>query len=467
MKRHALPITALALAGALTITTAPSATAQSSVGAQVDGSSVNTAIENLTNPILDPIAEGLSSSAAAGAEEAETVVVPLPAWAAGAEAGQFQGKTWFYMADGLTVSTDAEAAKGNPKGDAATEMSLLDFAAALGRAVPATQVPAARTWHVARITGAEAKAALPDFKPGELAGEFEGKQWFYATDGFSVVSDKELVANPTAGEFRSIWAFAQDNGKRLPENLIQRSLGDIESGTVEIATTNLSEGVDATAGSSTQPAFDVAKPALPQWIIGDLAGNLEGKNWFYTRDFNYVVSDKNLVDAEVQQGDASWMTIVEFANRMNLSLPVNLRGGSFNFLSEPVAPAAAVQVPAVGSSNSDLATAALVALPAIAIIGGAAWYLNQDGRTYVPIMARVTEEPTPEERAASEKLIAENQAELKAQAEGAAPVVPAAEESRGIAAETGSNAIGKGLIALLLSSIVGAAVFLLGRRRLI
>lgn len=458
MQRHASSITALAVAGALAMSIAPHAAAQSSVNGEVAGSSVNAAVDKLASPVLDPIAEGLSSTA--------TEVDPsLPTWAIGAEAGQFSGKTWYYMADGLTVTTDAEAAKGNPTGNAQTEMSLLDFAAATGRTVPASQVGAARLQHQAVIMDAEAGEALPDYAPGAFAAEFGGKKWFYAADGFNVVSDETQVNTPTQGEFRTIWSLSQDTGKRLPENLVQRSLAmttttlaeTAEGASAEGASAEgaSAEGASAAQGSSASdaPAFNFSLESLPEWAEGALAGTLGQQEWFYSKDFRYVVNDRNLVQQDVQPGNASWMTVVEFANKLQRSLPQNLRGQ--------------ITVDA-GSSSSDLAKAAAIVLPAMLLIGGVAWYLNQDGQTYVTDIARTSSAPTAQERDASAHMLSSNRAEVEAQAQAqGAAKVEAQAETRGITAETGSNAIGKGLIALLLASVLGATVFAFGRRQLV
>ncbi|MGV0393241.1 hypothetical protein [Corynebacterium riegelii] len=476
MQRHATSLTALAVAGAMAIAITPTASAQSSdgaangsangsVSAEVSGSSVNALVDTLTSPVLDPIANGLSSTAT----ETNT---SLPAWAVGAEAGQFSGKTWYYMADGLTVTTDAEAAKGNPTGNAKVEMPLLDFAAATGRTVPESQVGAARLKHQAVIMDAESAEALPDFAPGTFAAEFDGKKWFYAADGFNVVSDETQVNTPTQGEFRTIWSLAQDTGKRLPENLVQRSL--------TMTTTTLSEvgegaegSAQASTGSSTSPAFNFSLESLPAWVAGELAGELDGQKWFYSKDFKYVVNNPELVNAEFEAGNASWMSVIEFANKLQRSLPEALRG---KLVMEAGSSAPGAGLAASGSSASDLGTAAAIVLPAMLIIGGVAWYLNQDGKTFVTDLGRIGVTPTSQEIDASAHMLSSNRGEVEAQARAAAEAeaqgkavttVEAQSETRGINAATGSNAFGKGMIALLLASVLGAAVFAFGRRQLV
>ena len=95
---------------------------------------------------------------------------------------------------------------------------------------------------------------------------------------------------------------------------------------------------------------------------------------------------------------------------------------------------------------------AWLALPAALVIGGITWYLSQDGKTYVKDEARKGQEPTAEEKAASEQMLNANKDEVIAQggklaegdaAQAGAPAAPAAGEGtasvRGMAAETGSN----------------------------
>ena len=58
---------------------------------------------------------------------------------------------------------------------------------------------------------------------------------------------------------------------------------------------------------------------------------------------------------------------------------------------------------------------AWLALPAALVIGGITWYLSQDGKTYVKDEARNGQEPTAEEKAASEQMLSANKDEVVAQ----------------------------------------------------
>ncbi|TYR16876.1 hypothetical protein FYJ88_10495 [Corynebacterium urealyticum] len=120
-----------------------------------------------------------------------------------------------------------------------------------------------------------------------------------------------------------------------------------------------------------------------------------------------------------------------------------------------------------GSSDSDKKKLAWLALPAALIIGGIVWHLMKDGKTYTPDESRKNQDPTAEEKAASDKMLAENKDEVIAQggqlAEGAEGADAAATD-RGIAAETGSNAAARGLAALAVVAMVAAGAFAASRK---
>ena len=117
---------------------------------------------------------------------------------------------------------------------------------------------------------------------------------------------------------------------------------------------------------------------------------------------------------------------------------------------------------------------AWLALPAALVIGGITWYLSQDGKTYVKDEARKNQEPTAEEKAASEQMLNANKDEVVAQggklAEGDAAQAgaPAAGEGtdsvRGMAAETGSNSVAQALAALAVAAMVAAGAFAARRK---
>lgn len=154
---------------------------------------------------------------------------------------------------------------------------------------------------------------------------------------------------------------------------------------------------------------------------------------------------------------------------------------------------------AVDPNNPAPVQGGLVALPSVLTVNGETFYLNADGATYVNDIARVADTPTPEEVEASAKLVAEHSGEVREQGleearaggkdveaapDAGAADAPAVEvqhqaapapagaavegmQARGMAAETGSNTFLRALVALVIASGLGAAVFLVGRRYLI
>lgn len=121
-----------------------------------------------------------------------------------------------------------------------------------------------------------------------------------------------------------------------------------------------------------------------------------------------------------------------------------------------------------------------LALPAALIIGGITWYLSQDGKTYVKDEARKNQEPTAEEKAASEQMLNANKDEVIAQvgqlAKGDAALaeVPSAlsapatgesaDSARDMSAETGSNSVAQALAALAVAAMVAAGAFTARRK---
>ena len=128
-----------------------------------------------------------------------------------------------------------------------------------------------------------------------------------------------------------------------------------------------------------------------------------------------------------------------------------------------------------GSSElSDAAKAAIGAAIALPILGGIVHYfLNKDGKTWVKSQDRVNAEPTPEEKAESEKIVAEHKDEINAQlaeqgqgnnAEGTAATGESADSARGMSAETGSNSVAQALAALAVAAMVAAGAFAARRK---
>lgn len=440
MKRYGTSITALALAGAMTLSIAPHASAQSSYGAEIAGSSINAAIDEVTKPVADPLI-GYLSATATGQSETVILLPALGEWKAGGEAGMWGGKSWFYLPDGVTVTTDealAKQADAKATGNLETEMSIIELAVVSGRSVPANKAEELRAKYLVALATMK---SLPDWKTGGeiVVGEgAEQKVYKYHSDGIHVVAADADINGAIAADTKTFFQLSRELNWLLPKNLVERSLTVSASGQAGTGT-----GAEGSAAAQTGSS---SVDSLPAFKIGEFAGKLNGEDWFYASR-EYVVKNKDLIGKPRIEGDAGWMSIAAFAQALGKSLPRELNGESHYQLT---------------SSTADLAFAAAMALPAILIIGGVNWYLNQDGRTYVMDITRTSSVPTAWEREASANMLSSNRAEVEAQMDSSTST-----EGRGITADTGSNEFGKGLIALLLASVLGAAVFAFGRRQLV
>lgn len=214
--------------------------------------------------------------------------------------------------------------------------------------------------------------------------------------------------------------------------------GDPVTATPEQADAMLTEaGVPKTAPQPETPEVDesdIPAPATKQ--------DSEGSTWYQHKDGEIYVKDRNDWNAPVTD---------ELRNAYYEAFPD----------AKPDAP----ENP--GSSDSDKKKLAWLALPAALIIGGIVWHLMKDGKTYTPDESRKNQDPTAEEKAASDKMLGENKDEVIAQggqlAEGAQGAGAAATD-RGIAAETGSNAAARGLAALAVVAMVAAGAFAASRK---
>lgn len=244
-------------------------------------------------------------------------------------------------------------------------------------------------------------------------------------------------------------------------------------------------GALATAIVPMAQAQDVPLPAVTH--------DINGAEYFLTQDGTHYVPDRNLVNIAFDQLSAADR---ERAVDVAKAAVAGLIDAPEAPTAETIAETTPVEQPAPTGDHQDVpftaedidpnnpapAAAGLIALPAVLAIGGLTYYLNADGKTYVTDLARINEPPTDAEVKDSNALLAENAAEVARQglatskAAGQAPVeaqqqaapaqAPVAEQ-RGIAAETGSNTLVRALFALVVASIIGAAVFAYGRRYLI
>lgn len=92
---------------------------------------------------------------------------------------------------------------------------------------------------------------------------------------------------------------------------------------------------------------------------------------------------------------------------------------------------------------------------------------NAQGKPVLVPADRADQTPTAADEAKTEQLVAEHGDEIAAQAAEAGVADNGATADRGVSAATGNNTIAKGLVGLLLASIMGAAAFAFGRRRLV
>ncbi|AGE35901.1 hypothetical protein [Corynebacterium urealyticum] len=191
-------------------------------------------------------------------------------------------------------------------------------------------------------------------------------------------------------------------------------------------------------------AFNPAPPAEDEVDESDIPApatkqDSEGNTWYLHNNGEIYVKDKNDWNAEVTD---------ELRNAYYEAFPD----------AKPDTP------DNQGSSDFDKKKLAWLALPAALIIGGIVYHLMKDGQTYTPDEGRKNEDPTAEEKAASDKLLSENKDEVIAQGGQLAEGADAAATDRGIAAETGSNAAARGLAALAVVAMVAAGAFAASRK---
>ena len=270
--------------------------------------------------------------------------------------------------------------------------------------------------------------------------------------GGATVAQAQVPA-PATAEVDGVTYFLQPNGRYYNPDL-DAYLTDEQAAEVKKAHEKANAGEDAsgedgkTEGDKSEdgktedgktededPAGDdnqdIPAPATKQ--------DSEGNTWYQHKDGEIYVKDRNDWNAPVTD---------ELRNAYYEAFPD----------AKPENP---------GSSDSDKKKLAWLALPAALIIGGIVWHLMKDGKTYTPDESRKNQDPTAEEKAASDKMLGENKDEVVAQggqlAEGAQGADAAATD-RGIAAETGSNAAARGLAALAVVAMVAAGAFAASRK---
>ena len=197
-------------------------------------------------------------------------------------------------------------------------------------------------------------------------------------------------------------------------------------------------------------------------VLGELPATIEidGKTFYLHESKQLYVTDSS-----------KWNTPVD-------EIPADQKLDASTLGLEALAGEGEGENPETGSSltNGQIAGIVAGALAGTLIIGGVVYKLVKDKQgnlVYVP-EDKAGQEPTAEDKAASDKLISENADEIKRQTASAEKMgeevvqIDGAEAAdRGVNAETGNNVLAKGLIGLLLASIMGAAIFAYGRRQLV
>lgn len=282
-----------------------------------------------------------------------------------------------------------------------------------------------------------APAADAQEAPGAPAATInhEGATWYLHSNGQFYVNDAALVFTP---------ADQIEDGKKV--------------------------GLDAAnaEGEQTAPAGDEQALPLPAEIT------IDGETWYLHNDKQHYVKNRdqwNTPVAEIADGE-----------KVNLGdIAGDQTQGTTGEGDGPEEQPGGQEGEGEGSSNltpGQIAGIVAGVLAGTLIIGGVVYKLVKDKNgnpVYVP-EEKAGQEPTAEDKAASDKLISENADEIKrqtaaAQKNGEEVVevggTDAADSERGVNAETGNNTIAKGLVGLLLASIMGAAIFAFGRRRLV
>ena len=300
--------------------------------------------------------------------------------------------------------------------------------------LPQTLTAAALTGALAFGGAAVAQAQVPapvedkplTEMPTPSADEETDTEGTPAEEGTSDVERHDVAADPITVD--GVEHFKQEDGSWLSK--------PVAGNPVRLTPEQAEKFVE-----EQQDTVDIPAPATKK--------DAEGNEWYQSlKDPNVYVNDPALVNEEIT---------AEMRDAYAKAFP-----------SEDAKP------------EFDKKKLAWLALPAALIIGGITWYLSQDGKTYVKDEARKNQQPTAEEKAASEQLLNANKDEVIAQggqlAEGdaaqadapSAPSAPAAGQStdsaRGMSAETGSNSVAQALAALAVAAMVAAGAFAARRK---
>lgn len=216
----------------------------------------------------------------------------------------------------------------------------------------------------------------------------------------------------------------------------------------------------AQAQTPTPSPEEVIQEVLPQAILfndGTYKELVDGK--YVTAEFTGTDEERALLPLVIESGENYVISFKDGREPLTVAKPETTT------VLDTTVETTVTNTDAAAAGGSSLSGGAIAGIAAAAlipiVIAGVTYYLNQDGQTLVGSSDRVNQQPTPEEKAESDRLRAEHADEIAAQEEAAA------EAARGISAETGSNTLVRTLFALLIAVVLGAAAFVAGRRFLV
>lgn len=293
--------------------------------------------------------------------------------------------------------------------------------------------------------------------------------------------NKTAIALATAGAlgFGAVPAMARDadnlgdldpnsDAAFVSENAPENPAGEPDGPTVNVPAgetwdNNIAPSQPATATSINDLPKTPEAKASNTAPMKNVVCREDGKSVTYLRHadgLNYV-KEGNKTTGALPGGEGEYRSLESIREDEHCSF---VDGGN---VQGPVAPGEAE-----GPSDKDIAKAvaavAAAGVGAAIIINGIKYFVNKDKQTLVPSEDRVNQEPTAEEKAKSDELKANN-ADQIAQQTGtdATGANTTANGERGMSAATGVNKVPAALMALLLASVLGAAAFVFGRRKLV
>lgn len=245
------------------------------------------------------------------------------------------------------------------------------------------------------------------------------------------------------GEGENATANPGDDAIEVPNEDVPRRLGETPG---DVTVTEDGEG-NRTTNTAPTPAEEKPSENRPVTLkkgdtVKDKDGNVQ------------LVAESDGELAVLMPGDR-----VIDANKVDVT---TIRGGKVE-ATDPKGP----ETESKGGAWGALAAAAAAGLILPLLIGKFKAVNDAEGNPVLVPADRADQTPTAEDKAKTEQLVAEHGDEIVAKAAEAGVADNGATADRGVSAATGNNSIAKGLVGLLLASIMGAAAFAFGRRRLV